>query len=269
MAASAGVVWQEVQSDFIVLQQVALSLLSHMAERGAKENIQDEPHRKPSLRRVAVIGDVHAEDERLAAALRHFAKLNIDCIVAVGDIVDGHGDANRACNLLVESGVLAVIGNHDRWFLEGRLRDLPGATPRSALDAAALSWLKSLPKTRSLQTVQGPLLLCHGMGDDDMNRIHADSEGYELESNLALSRILEEKKFRFVINGHTHKPMVRRIRQLTIINGGSLCGNERPVCSMVDFGEGKVQVFDVSSDHTDEAESVAFDIASPRPQLLG
>src|SRR5262245_44168108 len=137
-----------------------------MDERSARGTIQNEPEREPNLRRVGVIGDIHCEDERLATALRHFALLNVDCTVAVGDIVDGQGDANRACRLLVESGGLAVMGNHDRWFLEGRIRDLPRATPRSALDDFAHSWLKSLPKTRSFQTARGPLLLCHGMGED-------------------------------------------------------------------------------------------------------
>jgi putative phosphoesterase len=240
-----------------------------MDERGAKDSVQNDVQPEPNLRRVAVIGDIHCEDERLAAALRHFATLNVDCTLAVGDVVDGQGNANRACKLLADSGVLAVMGNHDRWFLEGRIRDLPGATPRSAVDVDAHSWLKNLPKTRSFQTARGPLLLCHGMGEDDMNRIYPDSEGYELESNLTLSKILKAKKYRFVINGHTHKPMVRRIQRLTIINGGSLCRNERPVCSVVDFDAGRVQVFDVNHDSVGNAEPVVFDISSSPSHPLG
>jgi putative phosphoesterase len=212
----------------------------------------------PTLRRIAVIGDIHCEDERLAIAIRHLASLNVDATVAVGDIVDGKGDANRACNILAESGVLAVMGNHDRWLLEGRIRDLPGATPSSALNPSAYSWLENLPKTRSFQTLRGPLLLCHGMGEDDMNRIYPDSQGYELESNLPLSKILNEKHYRFVINGHTHQPMVRRIQGLTIINGGCLCHQERPVCSVVDFDERNVQFFEVNATSTVRAETLVL-----------
>src|SRR5438045_830282 len=96
----------------------------------------------PNLCRVAVIGDVHCEDERLSTVLRHFASLSVDAMLAVGDIVDGEGDANRACKLLAQSGVLAVMGNHDRWFLENRIRDIAGATPQLFLDASAYSWLE-------------------------------------------------------------------------------------------------------------------------------
>jgi putative phosphoesterase len=231
-----------------------------MPEHAANINIRVELKSPPAFHRLAVIGDIHCEDERLESVIRHFTSLNVDATVAVGDFVDGEGDVNRACQLLADGGVLAVMGNHDRWFLEGRIRDLPGATPPSALSVSAYSWLQKLPKTRSFQTPRGPLLLCHGMGEDDMNRVYANSEGYELESNLMLSTILNANKYRFVINGHTHEPMVRRIQLLTIINGGSLCRQERPVCSVVDFDEGSVQFFEVNPNGIIRAERVVFAI---------
>jgi putative phosphoesterase len=212
-----------------------------------------------TLRRVAVIGDIHCEDKTLSTVLRHFRTLNVDATVAVGDIVDGDGDASRACKLLVENGVSAVMGNHDRWFLENRVRDIAGATPQSALEVSEYSWLEHLPKTISFETPRGRVLLCHGMGEDDMNRIYPDSDGYEIESNLTLSEILKAKEYSFVINGHTHEAMVRRIQGLTIINGGSLCRQPRPVCSVVDFEDGSVQFFEITPDAVLRAERVVFD----------
>jgi predicted phosphodiesterase len=97
------------------------------------------------------------------------------------------------------------------------------------------------------------------MGEDDMNRIYPDSEAYEIESNLMLSEILKAKEYSFVINGHTHAPMVRRIHRLTIIHGGSLCRQHRPVCSVVDFEEGSVQFFEITPDGVISAERVVFD----------
>lgn len=37
-------------------------------------------------------------------ALRQFDSLNVAATLAVGDIVDGEGDVNRACDLLAEKG---------------------------------------------------------------------------------------------------------------------------------------------------------------------
>ena len=48
------------------------------------------------VERFAIIGDIHAEDEALARALAFSRAQGVDAILAVGDIVDGHGDAG-AC----------------------------------------------------------------------------------------------------------------------------------------------------------------------------
>jgi predicted phosphodiesterase len=100
------------------------------------------------------------------------------------------------------------------------------------------------------------------MAEDDMNRVYPDTEGYELESNLALSKLLKEKEYRFVINGHTHEAMVRRIQRLTIINGGSLCRQSRPVCSVVDFDKSSAQFFEVNPGNVVLAERVVFATAT-------
>jgi len=91
-----------------------------------------------------------------------------------------------------------------------------------------------------------------------MNRVYPDSEAYELESNFVLGQILHENKYRFLINGHTHEPMVRCIQGLTIINVGSLCRQDRPVCSVVDFDEGTMQFFEVRPHSVARAELVPF-----------
>jgi hypothetical protein len=52
--------------------------------------------------------------------------------------------------------------------------------------------------------------------------------------------------------------MVRCIQGLTIINVGSLCRQDRPVCSVVDFDEGTVQFFEVRPHSVARAELVPF-----------
>jgi hypothetical protein len=55
------------------------------------------------LRRMLLIGDVHAEDEWLAAVLTHGAG-QVDAVLSVGDIVDdfgGAGEVTRCIELLV------------------------------------------------------------------------------------------------------------------------------------------------------------------------
>ena len=86
------------------------------------------------LRRFGILGDIHAEHEMLAVALEYLSRQNLDAVLSVGDVVDGPGDVNACCRLLVESQAAIVRGNHERWFLEGKMRDLPEATRDEDVD---------------------------------------------------------------------------------------------------------------------------------------
>jgi len=153
-----------------------------------------------------VIGDIHAEDIRLHSALQFLIAQSVDRLVAVGDIVDGPGDELRCCKLLQTHNVDAVLGNHDRWRLEGRRMSHHSGT---TTDPAVEQFLQTLPATRSYDTPSGKLLLCHGLADNDMNGLTADDFGYALETNDELQELLQTRTYRFVINGHTHRRMVR------------------------------------------------------------
>ena len=162
------------------------------------------------LTRFGVIGDVHAEDDALAAAIDFLEREKVDRILAVGDLVDGRGDVNRVVRLLREHDVPTVRGNHERWFLGGGFDELPMATRREELDDAGETWafLAALPATRRFDTVAGSLLLCHGVGDDDMALLRDFDDGYALESNDALQRLLSSTGApAFVACGHTHRRM--------------------------------------------------------------
>src|SRR5687767_4143938 len=142
------------------------------------------------LTRVAVIGDVHAEHERLAAALAAIRGLNVDAIACTGDVVDGRGSAERCCALLIEHGVLCVRGNHDRWFFSGLLRNTANATPPEQLTDEHRQFLKTLPPCRELPTQNGLMLVCHGIGTFDLDKITSYDTDYSLRNNRLLQDLV-------------------------------------------------------------------------------
>lgn len=204
--------------------------------------------------RLGLIGDIHAEDEALSAALRSLASLDVDAILAVGDIVDGAGDPNRCCELLAGSGVLVVRGNHERWCLEGTLRDLPEATALRSLDDASRSFLQGLPLTRELATAGGRLLLCHGLGPDDMASLRSGDYGYAIEQNAALQRIVREARHAFVVSGHTHERLVRRVGGVTFINAGTLHRAFDPCFGLLDLERERALFYTLGGGEVREAE---------------
>jgi len=220
------------------------------------------------LTRVGLIGDIHCEVARLRQVLEHFRSCSVDTVLAVGDIADGPGDLGETCAILESAGVLAVAGNHERWLLAGQMRDLPDATPIAAVTPRIRAYLAALPKTRLFECSRGKVLLCHGLGEDDMAAVKPDDYGYDLEANRALWELVEGRTARFVINGHSHRAMLRNISGVTILNAGTLhaARGHRPLCSIADFDAGYMQLYDVADGHTTEAERWTFEQAS-RPHL--
>lgn len=208
--------------------------------------------------RLGLIGDVHAEDEALELVLDDFARRGVGTVLCVGDLADGAGDLNRCCALLEERGVVTVAGNHDRWLLSGELRDVPSATTPRSLDARSRAFLDALPATRTFTTPYGNLLLCHGIGDDDMSSVKPDHLRHDLERNDALKRVLAGPRFDWMINGHTHRAMVRRVRHLTIINAGTLHRNDERRACLVDFPARTATFFEVLPTGLSEHESVTL-----------
>jgi predicted phosphodiesterase len=200
------------------------------------------------LRRIGAIGDIHAEDHYLQAALEFLADSDLDLIMAVGDVADGRGSVDRCCRLLRQYCVTTVSGNHERWFLAQEARDLPDATALVDVSNEARIYLSSLPKTLEYETAEGRLLLCHGLGEYDMGGVRPGDYGSALESNSALLRLMLEAKYRFVVNGHTHQRMVRTVERLTIINAGTLFHEHQPCFLIADFEDGFVQYYDLGSE---------------------
>jgi putative phosphoesterase len=208
------------------------------------------------LRRFGAIGDIHCEDEALEAALRLFEAHQVDAVLSVGDLLDGRGDPNRTLRLLDERRVIAIQGNHDRWYQDGEMRQLAEATPLGALAPDAAEFLASLPPTRDISTVSGQLLLCHGVGSDDMALLRSDDEGYALTSNFALQDILRSRRYRFVLGGHTHRRMVRQLGGVTFLNAGTLKHDDAPCALLVDAEALTASFFDLEDGRFDSAPQV-------------
>ncbi|HEU0178939.1 MAG TPA: metallophosphoesterase [Blastocatellia bacterium] len=203
------------------------------------------------LRRIGVLGDIHCEDDRLETALRFFRTGRLDLICSVGDIVDGPGDPNRTIELLIEHDVACIRGNHERWLLKGEMRDLPDANTNFDLEMSSWEFVKELPLWRKFETVAGATLLCHGLGEQDMAGVWPWDDALTLHSNHALWKLVNSHEYDFVVNGHTHRRLVQKFDDLTIINAGTLFRKHAPCCLIVDFearvaeyfnlpGEGKI-----------------------------
>ena len=202
------------------------------------------------MKRIGLIGDVHAEHDRLAQALNFLQSAKVDVILCTGDLPDGRGDLDRCCQLLEQHGVLAVAGNHERWFLQDKVRHVAGAHLREQAAPETVSFLSSLPKTRKIQTEAGSLLLCHGVLEDDLAKIWPGSENSDSRCSPALDDLLQHgNPPRFLINGHMHFRTVIDFPNTQVINGGTLKGQYAGF-SLLDTDAQQLQSFNFQKDRT-------------------
>lgn len=207
-----------------------------------------------AARRFGIIGDVHAEDERLRVTLAALSKANLDRILCCGDLVDGHGDADKAIAMLAAEGVTIVRGSHDRWIRNDELRTLPHAHRMTALAPGSIELLKSLPPTVSIDTPAGKLLLCHGTGDNDMRRLGPSDNGYAISSNEDLLKVLFDASISIMVCGHTHEPMLRKFERgggkppLVVVNAGTLAREDKPGFVILDIDKRRADFFAIGDD---------------------
>lgn len=197
------------------------------------------------LRRFALVGDVHAEDERLEAAIALARAADVEAILCVGDVADGFGDLERTVEILARERVIVARGNHDRWFLTDELRTLVPTQRREDCPRAVEALRHWLPFVE-VSTARGPLLLCHAIGDDDFAFAKPRHTDEEIRGQAAWARLRDAGRFRFMAAGHTHEAMVRAIDGITILNPGTLKRDDDPRVALVDLEAGVMEVHDLT-----------------------
>lgn len=196
--------------------------------------------------RFGLIGDVHAEDQLLARTLDALAAAKVDHVLCTGDLVDGFGNVDRVCSLLESRDVKVVRGNHDRWIRNDEVRTLPNAHRMTDLNVDSIGFLKALPSTLSIDVDGGRLLLCHGVGPNDMCKLNEDDHGYAIASNDDLLALLFDATIRVMVGGHTHQPFVRRFERgpskapLFVVNPGTLARDHDPGYAVLDLSRARV-----------------------------
>jgi putative phosphoesterase len=199
------------------------------------------------IRRLGVIGDLHAEDRRLARVFDWLAGAGVDAIVCTGDVADGRGCVDRSCRLLQEAGVVVVSGNHDRWLLQDRVRHVPDAHRLHALEERSIDFLRSLPRSAELETVAGRLLLCHGVGENDLGKVWPGTARSPIERSAELDALIEAGRYRFLVNGHLHYRVLIDFHDLLLMNAGTLKGPYAGF-SIMDFEHDQVTAFGLDDD---------------------
>jgi predicted phosphodiesterase len=177
--------------------------------------------------RVALLADIHANLVALEAVLEALAGQDIDCYVNLGDTASFGPQPREVLDCLREMNVRNVMGNTDAWLLDPRPHAIRDAdTPRQnhiELWSADQLWpehkeyVRSFERTVELSLGDGATLLCyHGSPRSNRDFLRATTPDLELEAMLA------GRSATVMAGGHTHEQMLRRYKNVTLVNAGSV-----------------------------------------------
>lgn len=157
-------------------------------------------------KRVAILGDIHANLEALQAVLEDARSQAVTDFLCVGDVVGYNANPQECADLVRSVCSVVVRGNHDHYCSGDKsLEDFqPNAAiaidwTRRQLNADTAAWLSSLPLSKNL--FQYSFSLVHGTLD------MPDQWGYVFDAVDAEAHFAYQTS-PVCFHGHTHVPVV-------------------------------------------------------------
>ena len=169
--------------------------------------------------KIGIIADIHANLTAWEAVWPKLKKCKI--ILNAGDLTGYYADVNESVNFLRrnQKQIISILGNHDRYLLKGKLppgtnllAQKPLALSCQKITSANLKFLKKLNDQELLEIEGLKIGLFHGSPTNPDEYIYPDTPIGQFKNS----------SFDYIILGHTHWPMTRKVGQTIIINPGSV-----------------------------------------------
>jgi putative phosphoesterase len=158
--------------------------------------------------KIGIVSDVHCNHAGLLQALEILG--NVDELICLGDSIYEYRFSNEVVDLLRKRGALTILGNHEEGFLGPQ-----GVRARQPewIDRSLLGWLVEQPKRLDLELGGRKLLAVHSTP--------WEPQGAYVYPHSSLLARFGEADADFVLYGHTHHQLVRRVGKVLVINPGS------------------------------------------------
>ena len=172
--------------------------------------------------RIAVVSDIHGNRTAFEAILADLRETSPDLILHGGDLADSGSSPVEIVDRIRDLGWPGVAGNTDEMLFRPESLQLPGplgaaiaemaAATRAALGAERIDWLRVLPRAQ----VYPPIALVHASPGNLWRAPAHDAADAELAS------VYEALGQPVVVYGHIHRPYIRSVAVMTVVNTGSV-----------------------------------------------
>jgi putative phosphoesterase len=187
--------------------------------------------------RLGIVSDIHCNARGLMRAIELIG--DVDELICLGDSIYEYRFSNEVVQLLRERKAQVIVGNHEEYFFGPQgVR----ARARAGIDPDLADWLLAQPHRRELKTGGKTLLLVHSTPWEPRG-------AYVHPGSGEMARF-GEADADFVLYGHTHQQVVRRVGRVLVVNPGSTGEARDPrngsqlSCAVLDTASGEVELID-------------------------
>jgi putative phosphoesterase len=158
--------------------------------------------------RIGIVSDLHCNHRGLLRALDIIGE--VDELICLGDSIYEYRFSNEVVATLKDRGARVILGNHEEGFLGPQ-----GVRARQPewIDRHLLEWLAARPQRLALELGGKKLLLVHSTP--------WEPRGAYVYPHSSLLERFADAEADFVLYGHTHHQLVRRVGRVLVINPGS------------------------------------------------
>lgn len=181
--------------------------------------------------KLAIISDIHGNQIALDLVLKNIRNQQVDQIYFLGDAVNYYPDCNQVIEMLKKHDVNSIMGNHEFMIISSQIvkaeyaRVYKSNETKKEISEANYKYIESLPKSIAIVIGSTRILMVHGTPFDELDGyIYPDTDIDELK-NL---------DYNIIFCGNTHRPMIRKIGNLTVANPGSV-GMPRDVGNLASY----------------------------------
>jgi putative phosphoesterase len=194
--------------------------------------------------RLAFVSDIHANLTALEAVTVDLRTVSPDLVIHGGDLVGSGAHPAEVVDRIRQLGWAGVYGNSDEMvWNSARVSEIFAAPSlqhwhdvvlrtaswtRAALQEEQIDWLRALPMCLKEQDIG----VVHARPDDCWRSPDAEATDEELLTTYATL------KSRVVVYGHIHRPYVRRLPSIVVVNSGSVSlsydGDSRAAYAVID-----------------------------------
>ncbi len=180
---------------------------------------------------IGIISDIHGNIDALKATIAEMP--DIDSLLVAGDI------AGRAANLVE---LFEIIDTKNSTFIKGNHEEMAVLYyenfGKDEKLGKLIRRLKDAPYEIEVSIDDKKILLTHGSPNNPKNEyIYPEYSDFDAFDDLG---------YDYIILGHTHVPMIVRLKNTTVINPGSVgepqASDPRPSYAVIDTETGKAEI---------------------------